>query len=169
MEDYTILIVDDEEKVRNALVRVLRSEGYRIFTASNSQEALTKLDEGKVDLVLADNQMPGVSGIELFFILKKRWPDTIRLLITGRADTEIAINAINKGEVYRFITKPWDPEELKVTIRQALEHHKLMRENQNLLQTVKRQANLLSDLERKHPGITELPRDEEGFYVIEEP
>jgi len=110
-----------------------------------------------------------VSGIELFFILKKRWPDTIRLLITGRADTEMAINAINKGEVYRFITKPGDPEELKVTIRQALEHHKLMRKNQNLLQTVKRQANLLSDLERKHPGITELPRDEEGFYVIEEP
>ncbi len=117
MEGYTILIIDDEEKVRNALFRALRSEGYRILTASSAKDAL---------------------------------------------------RAINEGEVYRFITKPWDLEELKVTIRRALEHHKLRKENKDLLQTVKRQADLLSDLERKHPGITEFPRDEEGFYVIKE-
>ncbi len=168
MEEYTILIVDDEEGVRNSLVRVLRSDRYRIFTASNSEEALAKLDEGEVDLVLVDNCMPGMSGIEFLYILKKRQPDTMRLLLTGKADAEIAIKAINEGEVYRFITKPWDPEELRVTVRQALEHHRLKKENQNLLQTVKRQAHLLTDLERKYPGITELPRDEEGFYVIEE-
>ena len=168
MEDYTILIVDDEEKVRNSLVRVLRPDGYHILTASTGQEALTKLNGTKVDLVLADNQMPGMSGIELLYILKKRWPDTIRLLITGRADSEVAISAINKGEVYRFIIKPWDSEELKLTIRHALEHQRLVEENRNLQQTVERQADLLSDLEKKHPGITALPRDEEGFYVIED-
>lgn len=168
MQDYIILIVGDDEKVINALVRVLHPEGYRILTASDSQEALRKLEETEVDLILADNQMSGMSGIELFFILKKRWPDTMRLLITGRADTEVTINAISKGEVYRFITKPWDPEDLKVTIRRALEHHKLMRENQNLLQTVEKQADILSELEKKYPGITALPYDEEGFYVIEE-
>jgi len=168
MKVYTILIVDDEEKVIKALVRALSSEQYRILTASDGEEALTKLCEAQVDLIISDNRMPGMSGIQLLPIVKTRWPGTMRFLLTGQADTETAIRAINEGEVYRFITKPWNSEELRVTIRRALEHHRLMEENEKLLSTVRRQTQFLSDLERKHPGITELHKDEQGCYIIEE-
>src|ERR1700722_8470522 len=108
-----ILIVDDEENVRNALRRSLRKEGYQLHFASGPAEALIVLAELPIDLVMSDHMMPEMSGMEVLSLVRDRCPHVMRLMLTGHADMETAIRAINHGEIYRFLTKPWDDAELK--------------------------------------------------------
>lgn len=149
---YKVLIVDDEENVRNSLVRQLRKEDYAILTASSATEAMEILLEETVDLILSDEKMPGMSGLDLLKMVKQRQPETMRFILTGHADLELVIRAINEGEIYKFFTKPWDNEELKVAIRNALNHLSLIRENRKLLETVRRQTLELEKLRRKEAG-----------------
>jgi two-component system, probable response regulator PhcQ len=92
----------------------------------------------------------------------------MRLMLTGHADMQTAIDAINHGEIYRFLTKPWDDTELKVTLHLALEQLDLERENRRLLAMVRQHEDLLRNLERKHPGICSIIRDETGAILIDE-
>lgn len=161
-----ILIVDDEENVRNALRRALRKEGYTLHFADGPQAALELMRTTPVDLVISDHMMPGMSGIDFLTIVRDRWPDVMRLMVTGHADLETAIKAINHGEMYRFLTKPWDDVELKVTLFLAFERQDLERENRRLLSQVRLQQNLLSSLEREHPGILAVKRDADGGIVL---
>jgi two-component system probable response regulator PhcQ len=164
-----LLIVDDEENVCRALRRTLRREGYELFFASQPSEALELLKTTKVDLVLSDHLMPNMTGLEFLKLVHDRHPDCLRLMLTGHADMQTAIDAINQGEIYRFLTKPWDDTELKVTLHLAFEQLDLKRENHRLMATVRRQHDLIKTLEREYPGIGEMVRDEEGRIVIEGP
>lgn len=164
----TLLIVDDEEFILNSLVRLFRNEDYEVFTATSGAEGIGIMEDNDIFLVISDNIMPGMSGVEFLSRVKDTSPDTIRIMLTGYADLEASIAAINKGEVYRFITKPWNDEELKVIVRQSLEYRDLMLTNRTLTRTVKRQSYLLKKLEDHYPGISKVPRAEDGAIVVDE-
>lgn len=116
----SLLLVDDEENILRSLQRILRKEPYDLHTAASGEEALALLNEQKFDLVISDARMPGMDGPTLLSEIKKKWPWCIRILLTGYADINSTIKAINDGQIYRYISKPWDDEELKLVIRQAL-------------------------------------------------
>ena len=167
-EPRRILIVDDEENVCRALCRSLCKEGYELATSNDPAAALELLSREKFDLVLSDHLMPNMTGLEFLKIVRTRFPDTVRLMLTGHADMQTAIDAINHGEIYRFLTKPWDDTELKITLFLAFEQLDLERENRRLLAMVRRQADLIKTLEKDHPGIGHIVRDASGAIVIDE-
>lgn len=162
-----ILIVDDEENVRNALRRSLRKEGYELFFAAEPGEALAVLSRQEVDLVLSDHLMPNMTGLELLKVVRDRYPGCMRMILTGHADMQTAIDAINHGEIYRFLTKPWDDVDLKVTLHLAFEQLDLERENRRLLAIVRQHQRLLERIEKEHPGIGSVQRDSSGAIVLE--
>jgi len=162
------MIVDDEEKVLKALERALIDENYKIVTAVNGKEALEKLELFPADIVMSDYTMPGMSGLEFLQQAKQLYPDTIRILITGSTDTKITIEAINKGEIFRFLLKPWNDEELKMTLRITFQYHDLIQENKRLAATVKKQSFLLEELEKQNPGITKVDKEEDGSILFED-
>jgi DNA-binding NtrC family response regulator len=120
MTYYTILIVDNEKSVANALKRVLWKEGYRILTAHSGREALSKMETFGCQLVLSDYRLPDMKGIDLLNLIKERFPRAIRLIITSQIDLDQLMHEVKKGGISRFITKPWEPDELKGLIREAL-------------------------------------------------
>ena len=122
---HSILFVDDEQNILNSLVRLLRNEDYKVLTALSGTEGLKVIEENDISLVVSDYMMPGMTGVDFLIKVKEMSPDTIRIMLTGRADLEATINAINKGEVYRFINKPWDDDELLLMIKQSLENRDL--------------------------------------------
>lgn len=164
----SILIVDDEDNVRNALRRCLRKDPYDLHFASSGPEALEVLGARSIDMIISDHLMPGMTGLELLKIARNRWPDVMRVILTGHADLETAISAINLGEIYRFLTKPWDNMEIRVTLYLAFEHLALARENERLLSTLKRQSEIIRRLEKAHPGIARVDRTEGGAILISE-
>lgn len=163
---HQVLIVDDEENVRRALKRSLRKEPYELLFAANAFEALDILELHPIDVVLSDHLMPRMTGLEFLTEVGKCWPEVIRIILTGHADMETAIKAINEGEIYRFLTKPWEDHELKLTLKLAFERLELERENQRLLETVRTQGAYIRELETRHPGISHVERDESGAVVF---
>jgi DNA-binding NtrC family response regulator len=119
-----ILIVDNEKSVVNALKRILWREGYRILTANSGEEALSKMGTFNCQLILADHWMPKMSGIELLALIKEKYPYTIRILITSQIDLDNLNRDIDQYGIYAYITKPWEPEELKTIIRKGLEKYR---------------------------------------------
>ena len=165
---HTILLVDDEPNLLVALQRALRKNPYEIATAQSGAEALRFLKDVEVDVVVSDQNMPGMSGAEFLRRVHESYPDTVRFMLTGNATLEVALEAINKGAISRFFTKPCNDVELSVAIRQALEHKDLMAEAWRLLKKVQEQDSILDRLERESPGITEVKRDSEGVVIMEE-
>ncbi|MBI5599081.1 MAG: response regulator [Deltaproteobacteria bacterium] len=151
--DHTILFVDDEENIRNALYRLFRREGYNILIAGGGVEGLELMLKNRVSLVISDHRMPGMEGVEFLRRVKERSPDTVRIMLTGYADLASTMNAVNESEVHRYITKPWDDVALKLTVRDLLDRHELKDENRRLLEVTRRQnkelAELNEGLERK--------------------
>ena len=168
MQERKILIVDDEENVLRSLKRTLMDENYTMETAKNGHEALEKLKMFHADIVLSDYMMPGMNGLELIQQVKQLYPQAICILITGKSDVQITIAAINKGEIFRFLLKPWDDEELKMTLRIAFQYYHLILDNKRLAATVKKQSSLLEEIEKKHPGISKVKREEDGTVVFED-
>jgi diguanylate cyclase (GGDEF)-like protein/PAS domain S-box-containing protein len=115
----TLLIVDDEEGVRNALRRLLRRDGYRLLLAANAEEALELMALNQVDVVISDQRMPGTSGTELLSALRHMYPDTVRMVISGYTDVTSVTEAVNSGAIYKFVSKPWDDEQLRGFIAEA--------------------------------------------------
>jgi len=134
-----LLLVDDEPGILNALRRLLRPEGYRILTADSGMAGLALLEQEPVDLVISDMRMPQMDGAAFLSQVRQRWPDAVRILLTGYADVSSTIAAINQGEIYRYIAKPWDDNEIVLTVRQALEQGRLKRENARLLALTEKQ------------------------------
>lgn len=163
-----ILFVDDEKNILNSLTRLFRNERYKIFTALSGEQGLKIIEENEISLVVSDQMMPGMTGLDFLAKIKDLSPDTIRIMLTGHADLNATIAAINKGEVYRFITKPWNEDELLLTIRQSLECRDLTLENKSLSRKIKRQSYLLNKLKDEHPGIAEVLRDEHGTVLLDE-
>jgi len=110
--------------------------------------------------------MPRMTGIEFLKAAKEKNPVPLRIMLTGHADLRSIMAAIEQGEIYRFLLKPWDDEELKMTIRQALDYYNLWKENRALVRTVKKQNQVLQELEKEHPGISQVQRDEDGSVVL---
>jgi len=164
---HKVLLVDDELNVTEGLKRSLRNEPYEVLTTNSPQEALKHLAESAIDVIISDENMPGMSGSNLITVVRKRYPDVIRMILTGHANLEAIIRAINQGEVYRFFTKPCNAVDLAITIRQALQQKDLMIEIRRLLKASRRQLSTLEELEKQHPGITKVNLDA-GRIVIDD-
>ena len=162
-----ILIVDDEDGVRSALRRTLRKEKYRLSYASSAAEALELLKHERPDVILCDHLMPGMTGLEFLKLCRLRWPDVGRIVLTGQAEMEVVIRAINDGEVFRFLTKPWDDDELKLTLHEALRYVAETREKAALLKQLEPQAKFIKALNEEHPGVTDVSRDYDGAILID--
>jgi type II secretory ATPase GspE/PulE/Tfp pilus assembly ATPase PilB-like protein/FixJ family two-component response regulator len=130
---YTILFVDDEINVLKAMQRIFRQESYRLLSAQNGTDALKVLEEQQpVHVVVCDYRMPGMTGAEVLKKIKAKWPNTIRIMLTGYADVDAVMGAVNDGAVYKFITKPWNDHDIRLTISLALEQYDLIQENSHL-------------------------------------
>jgi signal transduction histidine kinase len=132
MSKEKLLFVDDEENVLKSLVRLFHENNCKILTARSGKEGLELLSKDKVQLVISDYRMPEMNGVEFLKQVRVICPDAIRIILTGYADLDIALSAINEGYVYKFITKPWDSELLKITVKRALEFHNLLMEKKSL-------------------------------------
>jgi PAS domain S-box-containing protein/diguanylate cyclase (GGDEF)-like protein len=124
----TILLLDDEPSILSSLKRLLRRDGYRILTAENTTAAFELLALNRVDVVLSDHRMPDMSGTEFLQRVKKLYPDTIRIVLSGYTDVEVITDAINRGAIYRFLTKPWDDDSLRAQIGEAVHAARVTRD-----------------------------------------
>ncbi|MBI5656492.1 MAG: response regulator, partial [Geobacter sp.] len=106
-QQFTVLFVDDEEGVLSAMKRIFLEESYTILTATSADKALAVMERERVHLLVSDHRMPGMTGAELLKEVKNRWPETIRIMLTGHADVNSIMGAVKEGAVYKFITKPW--------------------------------------------------------------
>ena len=128
----TLLFIDDEANILSALKRLFRPLGYTILTAESGAEALALLEKEQVDLLICDMRMPAMNGAEVLEQVRAKWPETVRILLTGYSDLDSTIAAINRGEIYRYIAKPWDDNDIVLTVRDALERKYLLAEKQRL-------------------------------------
>lgn len=133
-DPYRLLLVDDEPNVLSALRRVFNAENYEIVTAKDGNEALTLLAERHFHLLISDYMMPSLNGAELLKRAKRMRPEMIRIMLTGHADTGAVMGAVNEGAVYKFILKPWNDDDLRVTVALALEQYDLIQRNRSLRQ-----------------------------------
>jgi FixJ family two-component response regulator len=144
---HSILIVDDERNILTALGRLFRKEPYRILTADNAEEALLILKQGEQPkVIISDQRMPKIDGAEFLALVKDILPDTIRIMLTGFSDINAAMEAINKGGIYRYILKPWNDQELKITVKRAIERYDLVQQNMGLTQELKQKNITLENL-----------------------
>lgn len=142
----TILFVDDEPSILTSLRRLFRPHGYKILTAESGAAGLLLLEQEPVDMVISDMRMPEMDGAQFLEQVRTRKPDIMRILLTGYADVTSTINAINKGEIYRHISKPWDDNDIVLIVQKALEHKRLEGENQRLLALTRAQNDELKSL-----------------------
>ncbi len=140
MSRYTILCVDDEENILSSLERVfLEEEDYEIITANSGEKGLEILKERSVDLIISDQRMPGMNGTEFLKKARKLYTDTIRIVLSGLSDFDTVMEAINEGEIYRLIQKPWEERDLLLAVKDSLERYELMRENKKFQNEIRRQ------------------------------
>ncbi|MBK7462404.1 MAG: response regulator [Betaproteobacteria bacterium] len=142
----TLLFVDDEPGILSSLRRLFRPHGYRILVAESGALGLAELEKTPVDLVISDMRMPEMDGATFLKAVRQRWPDTVRILLTGYADVTSTVAAINDGEIYRYVSKPWDDNEIVNTVREALERYRLKQENLRLTALTQSQNEELKGL-----------------------
>ena len=145
MTDFAILAVDDEKPILSSLRRTLRKEPYKVYTANSGAEGLEVLAENDIQMVISDQRMPQMCGTEFLAKVKELYPETVRVVLSGYAEADVIVESINRGEVYRFIGKPWDDDNLKTIINQGLAHYKLVVKNRELKEQTQHQ---LVELER---------------------
>jgi response regulator RpfG family c-di-GMP phosphodiesterase len=143
---HTVLCVDDEENILHSIKRLLRKEGYGLLTASSGVEALKILEENNVHLVLSDQRMPQMSGTEFLAEVKEKYPDVIRIILTGYTEVDSITESINKGNIYKFFLKPWNDQNLKLEIGKALEQYDLIQANKMLHEKVLEQNEELKSI-----------------------
>jgi response regulator RpfG family c-di-GMP phosphodiesterase len=129
---HTVLFVDDEDNILRSLKRLLRKEGYRLLTATSGVDGLEMLNEHDVHLVVTDQRMPGMSGTDFLAKVKEKYPEVIRIVLSGYTEVDSITESINKGHIYKFMLKPWNDQNLKLEIKQALEQYDLMQVNKTL-------------------------------------
>ena len=128
----TILLVDDEANILSSLNRLLRRDGYRILTANGGEAGLAVLAEHAVDVIVSDQRMPNMTGVEFLRRAKELYPETVRIVLSGYTELQSISDAINEGAIYKFMTKPWDDDLLRETIREAFRQKGLADENRRL-------------------------------------
>jgi len=148
VQSAKILCVDDEPNILSALRRLFRAKGYMVLVANSGREGLEILAREPIDLIISDMRMPEMDGAQFLELVRQQWPESVRLLLTGYADVQSIINAINRGEIYRYITKPWDDNDIILIVRQALERKALEKEKQRLEALTQQQNDALKELNR---------------------
>jgi len=143
---HTVLCVDDEINILHSLKRLLRKESYRLLTAKSGAEGLKILKENDVHLVISDQRMPEMSGVEFLAKVKENYPDVIRIVLTGYTEVDAITESINKGHIYKFMLKPWNDQNLKLEIKQSLEQYDLMQANEKLHEQVLQQNEELKSI-----------------------
>jgi FixJ family two-component response regulator len=145
-KQHTVLCVDDEQNILSSLRRLFRKESFRVLTASSGPDGLQRLREEEVHVVISDQRMPGMNGTEFLAQVKEEYPDIIRIVLSGYTDVDSITESINKGHIYKFLLKPWNDENLKLEIRQALDQYELLQTNRRLSNTVLEQNETLKKL-----------------------
>jgi DNA-binding NtrC family response regulator len=167
MTHHAILIVDDEPQVLKSFQRVLRKEPYTLMTASGGEEGLKLLEARDVSLTVSDYNMPHMNGLDFLKTVKSLYPHVLTIMLTGQAEMDVAVRAINDAGVYKFIQKPWDDDDLRITLRRAVESIDLATERDRLLQKIKSRDAILKTLEKEHPGITRVNKDVDGYLILD--
>jgi two-component system probable response regulator PhcQ len=164
-----ILIVDDEPHILSSLKRILESDDKEVLIAKDAESGWALLQEkGEVELVISDNKLPGMLGIDFLIKVKMLYPDTIRILITGYPDLNSAMDAINRAHIWRYILKPIEVEELKILVKQAFDYYSILKENRALLKILRQQSQWLSTLKEKHPQMLSDEIKQSSDYVVGE-
>lgn len=164
-----LVLIDDDVNILNALKRVLRSTDWDVVKFNSPLDAITQLVADDVDLIMSDYRMPEMDGVATLNKLRDACPSAVRLLMSGHADLDGVLKAINQAEIYRFVVKPWDDADLIMTLESALKYQAMVQENIRLADLVRsqqdqiqRQQRELQRLEQESPGITHVDRDSDG-------
>jgi len=160
-----ILCVDDERNVLRAIERLFLDDDYEIITAASGDEGLDILKTvTPIQIVLSDYRMPGMNGVDFLREVCERWPDTVRIVLSGYADTAAVVSAINEGRIYKFIPKPWNDDELKVTISNAIERYRLHEKNMELAGELKRKNE---ELQRMNDNLERLVSERTSELIFQ--
>jgi two-component system response regulator HupR/HoxA len=157
-----ILIVDDEPGIVESLALTFE-EDYEVLSATEPEKAIELMKQNDVAVVLADQRMPRITGVEVLRFARELRPDAVRIVLSGYTDIEDLITAINAGEVWRYLTKPWEPADLKITVKQAAERFHLVRENQRLVKDLAAAHEKLKD---EYESLKKAARDKYSFSEI---
>lgn len=147
-----LLLVDDEENILRSLTRLLRRDGYEIHTAVGGQAGLDYLKDNKVGVIISDQRMPEMSGVEFLSKVKELYPETVRIVLSGYTDLNSVTDAINEGAIYKFLTKPWDDELIRKNIQGAFEFYELSHENERLSKELKAANSQLEKINEQLKG-----------------
>jgi DNA-binding NtrC family response regulator len=161
----SILLVDDEPMILSALSRMLRNHGYRVLTTTQPTEVVGILEKEKVEVLLSDIDMPKMKGTVLMAQIRSSFPDVVRILMTGRGSMDSVIEAINEGEVYRYLLKPFQEEELLSVLQEATSRLKELRRASAAALIVSRRSEICAALELQYPGLSQIDR-QDGVYLI---
>lgn len=144
--EHTLLFVDDEPTTLDLLSYLFTHEGYIVLTAHSAEAALKVMSANTVSLVIADQRLPGMSGVELLKVVRQNWPDAFRIILTASGDMQTAIDSINQGHVFRYMSKPWDNQELRAAVRDGVQRYELLLRNRQLGMRIVRQTSQLRTL-----------------------
>ena len=176
-----LLLLDDEANILTSLKRLLRRDGYTLLAANNSTEAFELLAAHPVGVVISDQRMPDMAGTEFLSRVKDLYPDTVRMVLSGYTDLQSVIEAINQGSIYRFLTKPWDDDQLRGAIREAFHQQEMAHENALLNQQNRENSARLQEMNERLQALVSqktdrIARDEaligaaqEAFYHVPVP
>lgn len=175
--NHSVLCVDDEKNILSSLKRLLRKEPYQLLTTSNPHEALELLEAHDVQIIMSDQRMPEISGTELLAKVKEKYPDILRIILSGYTDVNTITESINKGNIYRFFLKPWNDTDLKLEIRSALEqfdemasinalHRQVMKKNKSLMELNQKLGTMLR--EKTHSLNTKYKTLELSHVILED-
>lgn len=169
----TLLIVDDDLNIVNSLKRLLRKDGYHIVTAESGPEGLQRLAENEVDVIVSDQRMPGMTGVEFLRRTKELYPETIRMVLSGFTELCTITDAINEGAIYKFLTKPWDDERVRTHIQEAFHQKEMADDNKRLDREVQEANRELAEVNGRLKHLLEsqrehLRREETSLVVARE-
>ena len=156
----TLLLVDDEENIVAALRRLLRAEGWLLLSATSAEQALELMARHEVDVILSDQRMPGMTGVELLRRARQLYPETIRLVLSGYTELQSITDAINEGAIYKFLAKPWDDEQLRAHLREAFALKEMADQNRRLDQEVQTANRELAELNQRLQTLLSAQREQ---------
>ena len=160
MMERTLLLVDDEEGITASLYRLLRRDGYTILRANSGQEGLELLAQNKVGVIISDQRMPGMTGVEFLSKVKEMYPDTVRIVLSGYTELNSVTDAINRGAIYKFLTKPWEDDLLRANIEEAFHRYEMKMENVRLSDALQDANEELQSINRELEQRVEEKTDE---------
>ncbi|MCK6489060.1 MAG: response regulator [Planctomycetes bacterium] len=164
--DQTVLFVDDDAALLDGLRRALHRERFHMFTAGSAVEAMDLLEKQRVDVIVSDDHMPGVSGSDFLAQVRLLYPGVIRMMLTGKASLDSAMQAINEGHIFRYLVKPCAVEELVQAVNQGLGQKRLMDRCRQALLLIRRQSALIEHLKRTQPDLLRAAQQETTWLAL---